>query len=240
MKGQASRGVWQPARASRVSPGGGQDGGRRESGGGISEGIVGRTRYMRSCGGGGGGGGGGGSGVDARGATFQLAACHATAAAAAGDALSDSESEDDEDNNPTPTPADARTAFDDSAAVQSGERGEPSNVCDEALGSTKMDEGRGRNCNRSGEKVFSRDDAAAALEGARRSKRIKDAERLADRMHAIGAEVRVLGALAEVFAAIAQQVYKDRRGFSFGNRLCAATYAICRGVVESMCPKGGA
>lgn len=132
-------------------------------------GGVGSARSIRSCGGRGGG----------RGGRFQLAAGHAVAAAAAGDALSDSESEDDEDDARMPIPADARTFFDDRAAGQSGSEAS-------ALSCRSHD---GSGVFRAGGKGFARDCATAALEGARRAKRIKDAERLADRMHAIGAEV---------------------------------------------------
>lgn len=138
---------------------------------------------MQSC------GGSGGLGAGGRGTKFQLAAEHATVAAAAGDALSDSESEDEEDDTPMPTPADARTVFDGEASQAEGRDSSSGN--EEA--SAQIDEGRGRVSRARERGGFARDDAIAALEGARRAKRIQDAERLADRMHAIGAEVRFAG-----------------------------------------------
>lgn len=117
-----------------------------------------------------------------RGAKFRLAAGHAAAAADAGDALSDSESEDEEDDAPMPTPADARTMFDEAVAHGASSGGNEG-------ASTQLEEGRGRT-GAGRKKGFARDEATAALEAERRAKRIQDAERLADRMHAIGAEVQ--------------------------------------------------
>lgn len=204
MKGQASRGVWQPIRAPIAPPPTRREGSRpggRSAGNGVVDGV-GSARNTNSRGGGCSVGGVGG-GCDTRGRRgehkFMLAADHVTAAAAAGDGLSDSESEDDEDDTPMPTPADARTAFDDTTgiirgeawgpAAASGSSGTPTTLVrddgDSGTSVVRADEGGGGQG-----KGFARDRAMEALEEKRRNKRIDDAERLADRMFAIGAEVR--------------------------------------------------
>ena len=202
MRGQASRGVWQPVRAPPPARPPGLSRGEGPGGGG---GGVGNGRT--------------GIGITARGkknkkgdGSFILAADHAAAAAVAGDALSDSESEDEGDDAPMPTPADARTVFDDTAATagvagegggKEGLGGAASGGIDETAttgpgdgrggggvgggaqpGGDSLGEGRGRAA------LFARDGALAALEDMRRKKRVEDAERLADRMSVIGAEVR--------------------------------------------------
>ncbi|CAM9441986.1 unnamed protein product, partial [Ectocarpus sp. 8 AP-2014] len=193
MRGQASRGMWQPARAPPPPP----PNWRGEEGNGVrATGIVGGVGSVRNRA----SPGDDAPAVRGRGGdnTFKLATDHATVAAAAGDELSDSESEDDEDDAPMPTPADARTVFGDTVAGGVGEAGRSlsgssytdpplnsdgnSAACVKREGRLGGDVGRG--------KVFARDRATAALEDARRTKRLKDAERLADRMGAIGAEVR--------------------------------------------------
>lgn len=144
--------------------------------------------------------------------TFRLAAEPAAAAAAAGDELSDSESEDEEDDMARPTPDDARVVFgaaaeaaeDASSSPRSGTaagEGPPRKPegtggrggaggagGGDSAGRGRPGAGRGRKIGRGGE--FPRDRAIAAFEATRREKRERDAEVLADRMAAIGAEVR--------------------------------------------------
>eukprot|EP00903_Cladosiphon_okamuranus_P011978 g11249.t1 len=189
MKGQASRGVWQPIRAAPPARSR-QCRESRESRGGerAVDGVGSTCSIMATCGGGVVGGDSGGDGGE-RGAKFRLAAGHAVAAAAAGDALSDSESDDEEDDTPMPTPADARKVFDNTAAGGQVGEGPSTGSSSDGGDSAQLAEGSGRKDAR-GNKGFARDDAAAALEGQRRAMRIQDAERLADRMHAIGAEIR--------------------------------------------------
>lgn len=229
MRGQASRGVWQPIRAptaptpARREKGSGCGGCNSTAGngvvGGVVNGVGSASSKAKSSRGGGVGcsssssiGGCGGGARDGGGDTrsrkgqhkFQLAADHVTAAAVAGDGLSDSESEDDEDDKPMPTPADARTAFDDTTTAGcrtiSGEAGgaAASRSSSEATKLLSTDSGgsivQADGGGRSGRgKQFARDGAMEALEDTRRTKRISDAERLADRMGAIGAEVRKCG-----------------------------------------------
>lgn len=199
MRGQASRGVWQPIRAPPAPPpppptrperSGGR--GSRLAGSGVDSGVVdgvGSTRNTTNSRGGGGGGSGG-----VRGRTgehkFKLAADNKTAAAAAGDVLSDSESEDDEDDTPMLTPADARTAFDGMPLAEAASNSEitTKSMADDSSGAGVVNTegvGGGRG------KCFARDIAMEVLGDKRRKKRISDAERLANRMDAIGAEVRI-------------------------------------------------
>lgn len=181
--------------------------GRSSGSGVVGSGVVtgvGSARNTSSRGGGGSvGGGGGGSGSgDARGGRgereFRLAADHVTAAAAAGDGLSDSESEDDEDDTPMPTPTDARLAFENTAAAGSVSGEARGAAAANAAGgssqtSIKLPSGAGFVLPEEGGggrgKGFARDNAIKALEDKRRKQRIGDAETLADRMDAIGAEV---------------------------------------------------
>ena len=203
MKGQASRGVWQPIREAAIPALQAYDlkfdGARDVS----SSAGAGARNHPNSVGGGGG---------NARGrydGTFRLAAEPAAAAAAAGDELSDSESEDDEDDMARPTPDDARVVF--SVAAEAAEEAPSSPRSETAAGEVppggsggtggpggpgggvsggrdRPGAGRDRKIGRGGE--FPRDHATAAFESARREKRERDAEVLADRMSAIGAEVR--------------------------------------------------
>ncbi|CAM9375864.1 unnamed protein product [Ectocarpus sp. 12 AP-2014] len=195
MRGQASRGVWQPARAPLPPPP--PPNWREDEVNGVRGtrvvGGVGSVLNKVSP---------GDKAPAARGRggdnTFRLAADHATVAAATGDELSDSESDDEEDDAPMPTPADARTVFDDTVAGRVREAGRclsGSSYTDPPLDSdgdgAACVEGEGRLGGYvGGGEVFARDRATAALEDARRTIRLKDAERLADRMGAIGAEVR--------------------------------------------------
>ncbi|CAN0008939.1 unnamed protein product [Ectocarpus sp. 6 AP-2014] len=195
MSGQASRGVWRPARAPPPPPP--PPNWRGDEGNGVRGtrvvGGVGSVLNRASP-------GDEAPPVRRRGGdnTFRLAADHAKVAAAAGDELSDSESEDEEDDAPMPTPADARTVFDDTVAGRVGETGwslsgssytdPPLNSDGDSAACVKREGRLGGDAG--GGKVFARDRATAALEDARRTKRLKDAERLADRMVAIGAEVR--------------------------------------------------
>lgn len=210
MRGQASRGVWQAARAPpplavsslsqlediefRRYPDCGVSGVVRGVGN-----VRNRTREA-GVGSGRGRGGGSGDGVGMGGTRkFQLAADHDMAAAAAGDGLSDSESEDEEDDTPIPTPADARTAFDDSAMGSSRGSGQPLHDGSEgtggevgtgAAGVVRAEGVAGAEISRP--KGLERELAMSALEDARRKTRKSDAERLANRMGAIGAQVRTL------------------------------------------------
>lgn len=197
MRGQASRGVWHatrapaPSAATPVSRRGDKAVGRLPDSGVVSG--VGRVRDRSPKGRAGGGTGG------AR--KFQLAADHEMAAAAAGDGLSDSESEDDEDDAPIPTPADARTLFDDTAMGRSPEGGQPLREGREG-GGGELRAGDGATgvaqsegvvgVGVSGAKGFERELAMSALEDSRRRTRMSDAERLADRMGAIAAQVRTV------------------------------------------------
>lgn len=218
MRGQASRGVWQPLRAPTPPPnrqGGEGKYGALTAGGGRGTGVVGGVGSVRDR---------ASPGNDAiavcgrgRDNTFRLAADHATIAAAAGDELSDSESEDDEEDAPMPTPADARTLFDDTAAGRIGEAGRSLSDGSDSDHHLNMDgdsaacvqpEGR-LGGDVGGGKVFARDRATAALEDVRRMKRLKDAERLADRMGAIGAEV---GLPVRVPRATTSFVFPRRQG----------------------------
>ncbi|CAM9316812.1 unnamed protein product [Laminaria digitata] len=201
MKGQASRGVWQPIRGAaaaaaaaavpslQADEGGGRGGGGGEGGGEGGRGSASRGKNFDGRAGAG---------------TFRLATEPAAAAAAAGDELSDSESEDDEDDVARPTPDDARIVFgaateaaedalssprSGTAGVPSGGHGGPGGPGGGggSKGGTPGG-GRGRKIGRGGR--FRRDRAFAAFESLRRDKRESDAEVLADRMGAIGAEVR--------------------------------------------------
>lgn len=161
MRGQASRGVWQPLRDPSYGGYGrslgvttdGTDGGRhglkgsRNTTGGIDHG-------------------------------FRLAPEAVAAAAAAGDELSDSESDDGESSLPIPTLASARNAF----GLETGSTDEDqpnSNVEEEAKTSSGC----------TNETRFVRDEAMATLEDTWRAKREICAEVLVNRMGVIAAEV---------------------------------------------------
>lgn len=214
MRAQASRGVWQPARAPPPPPP--PPNWRGDEGNGVrGTGVIGGVGSVRNRA----SPGDDAPAVRGRGGdnTFRLVADHATVAAAAGDELSDSESEDDEDDAPMPTPADARTVFDDTVAGRVGEAGRslsgssytdpPPNSDGDSAACVKREGRLGGDVG--GGKVFARDRATAALEDARRTKRLKDAERLADRMGAIGAEV---GFPVHVPRVTTSFVYPRRQG----------------------------
>ena len=161
MSGQASRGVWQPLKTASFE---------RQicSSNAVNNGVNGgRTAPEVSR-------------YAARGAGrgFRLAPEAVAAAAVAGDDLSDSESDDGEGYAPRLTVDNARNVFDPEPEHEddSSTKGDQ----DGAVGSA---EGGARGS------PFARDKALAALEDAIRVERDANAERLADRMGTIAAEV---------------------------------------------------
>lgn len=196
MKGQSSRGVWQPQRGPKLA----WKENTGNSGCGISGEVANNTRGRDSK----------TSRADADRAVegargthrnFELAPEVACAAAMAGDGLSDSESEDEGDEAPRPTPEDARLFFDVAAAGAAEQATEVLSVGrDTATAETRenkdTDDARGSitggSLGRGGPKegvMFAREIAVAKLERVRTSARERDAERLATRMGAIAAEV---------------------------------------------------
>lgn len=162
MKGQASKGVWEPTRDN--------SGGDACSGGSYAGYPRGHTYQQNRVG-----------------RKFQLAAEPLAAAAASGDILSDSESEDEDDDTPLPTRADARVVF--NPIIPFSEEGDPSGgkitaADDNSPNVSKVPDEKGI-CD-----VFPRDRATGVLEAVRRAARVKAAEKLANRMDKIGAEVR--------------------------------------------------
>lgn len=161
MKGQASRGVWQPLRDLSYGGYGRSLGDTTDGTDGGSDGLK-RSRYATG-------------GIDHG---FRLAPEAIAAAAAAGDELSDSESDDGESSLPIPTLASARKAFVLETRSAGDERPNSNIGAESKITSGCTNETR-----------FTRDEAMATLEDTWRAKRETDAEVLVNRMGVIAAEV---------------------------------------------------